>query len=99
MTIRVLPESVIEPGDASKKVLETNVSKARSYSDASTSNKSQKGTHIKIGTSTGVLGSDGIMVLDCGDTNNTSGHIGDDTYSGSYFNIYVNGKPAKARCR
>lgn len=80
--------------------VERNLSKARRYSDGSLgSGGSKAGTYIQNGTAVGVIGSDGIVVVVCDPGTNTAGRIGDDTQSGNYFNVVVNGKLAKARCK
>ena len=97
--VRILNDAVPDGSETNQNSLERNRAKARRYSDGSSSSGSKAGTFVKIGTSVGVVGPDGVIVLVCDDTNNIAGHIGDDTQSGNVFAIVVNGKLAKARCK
>ena len=97
-TILVLPDGS-NAETARENSLERNMNKARRYSDDGSGRKGQKGTFIKIGTAVGVMGSDGVVVYVCDDTNNAAGRIGDDTQAGNVFTVMVGGKPVKARCK
>lgn len=102
-TVLILPDNLSEGAETARDSLEKTRSKARRYSDGETGgrvgNGAKAGAFVKIGTSVGVVGSDGVVVFVCDDTNNTAGHIGDDTQSGNVFSIVVNGKLTKARCK
>lgn len=85
--------------EASRANLERNRDKAHRYSDGGLSAAGKAGTFVKIGTEMGIVGSDGVIVVTCDATNNTAGRIGDDTQSDNFFNVVVNGKIVKARCK
>jgi hypothetical protein len=76
-----------EPGrvDTTRERLEENRAKARSY--------------MKGETPVGMVGQDGLMVVNCRDVDSVSGRIGDDTQSGSVISIFQNGKQVKVRCK
>jgi hypothetical protein len=97
----VRPPIEAAPGtiEATRSNLERNRDKAHRYSEDGSSAAGKTGTFVKIGTEVGVVGSDGVIVVTCESTNNTAGRIGDDTQSGNYFSVVVNGKLAKARCK
>jgi len=82
--ILVLPNRDATKVETSREQLEINRSKAHSY--------------MKGETPVGMVGPDGLLVVDCVDTGNVSGRVGDDT-NGGIINIYRKGKPVKARCR
>lgn len=71
-----------------------NLDRARRYAGTT---GGKPGTSVKFGTSTGVVGADGVVVVACDDSN-IAGRIGDDTQSGNVFAIVVKGKLVKARC-
>ncbi|MDP2785172.1 MAG: hypothetical protein Q8O38_11360 [Sulfurimicrobium sp.] len=98
-TVLKLPDNAPDGTETARDSLEKNRSKARRYSEGDTGNGGKAGTYVKIGTSVGVVGSDGVVVFVCDDTNNTAGHIGDDTRSGNVFSIVINGNLVKARCK
>lgn len=85
------PQVLIVPGQESGRVdttrerLEENRAKARSY--------------MKGETPVGMVGQDGLMVVNCRDVDSVSGRIGDDTQSGSVISIFQNGKQVKVRCK
>lgn len=85
--------------DNSRLNLERNLNKSRQYSESSSYSHEKVGTHVKSGTSVGVMGADGVLVFNCEKTNNTMGRIGDDSLSGNIFNISINNKTLKARCK
>lgn len=93
----IYPET--SSNDNSRLNLERNLNKSRQYSESPSYSHEKAGTHIKNGTSVGVMGSDGVLVFNCEKTNNTMGRIGDDSLPGSIFNISVNNKTLKARCK
>lgn len=97
-TIVILPDGSSTETDRENS-LARNRSKARQYSEEGAGRKGQKGTFVKIGTAVGVMGSDGVVVYVCDDTNNAAGRIGDDTQPGNVFTVMVGGKPVKARCK
>lgn len=102
-----LPAAVIVPTDqapgidsSKRQNIERNLGKARSYLDGGgTGSGSKAGTYVQMGTSVGIIGSDGVVVFDCSDTSNTAGRIGEDLQPGSEFIVVINGKKQKARCR
>jgi len=85
------PQILIVPGrDPSKpetprERVEDNRSKARSY--------------MKGETPAGMVGADGLLVVNCRDVDSVAGRIGDDTQSGSIISIFQNGKQVKVRCK
>lgn len=85
--------------EASRANLERNRERAQRYSDGAVSAAGKTGTFVKIGTEVGVVDAEGVIVVTCDATNNTAGRIGDDTQSGNFFSVVVNGKLAKARCK
>ena len=97
--VQILIENAPNGVDTNQSNLEKNRNKARQYSEGVSSGGGKPGTHVKIGTSAGVVGADGVVVVVCDDTSNTAGRIGDDTQSGNIFAVVINGKLAKARCR
>lgn len=97
-TVLILPDNAPDGTGTARDSLERNRSKARRYSDGETG-VGKAGTYVKIGTSVGVVGSDGVIVFVCDETNNVAGRIGDDTQTGNVFAVVVNGKMAKARCK
>ena len=102
-TVLIVPDNAPAGAETDRgNSLERNRAKARRYSDGDASgggSVGKPGTYIKIGTSVGVVGPDGVVDFVCDETNNVAGRIGDDTQSGNVFAIVVNGKLAKARCK
>jgi hypothetical protein len=98
-TVQILIDNTEDGSDTNQRSLEKNRNKARRYSDSVSGSGSKPGTYVKIGTSVGVVGPDGVVVFVCDDTNNIAGRIGDDTQSGNFFSVVVNGKQVKARCK
>ena len=98
-TVQLLTDTPSDTLDANQSNLEKNRNKARQYADGGIGSGAKPGTYIKLGTSTGVIGKDGVVVFVCEETNNTVGRIGDDTQSGNIFSVLVNGKLVKARCK
>lgn len=102
-----LPTAVIIPTDQApgtdssrRQNTERNLGKARGYLDGGGAGSGSKaGTYVQLGTSVGVVGSDGVIVFDCSVTSNTAGRIGEDLHSGSEFVVVIGGKKQKARCR
>jgi len=97
-TVLILPDNAPDGAGTTRDNLERNRGKARRYSDGETA-AGKAGTYVKIGTSVGVVGSDGVVVFVCDETNNVAGRIGEDTQSGNVFVVVINGKMAKARCK
>lgn len=100
------PAVIVVPGEpapgsmeSTREGVERNLGRARQYSEGATGSGAKAGTYVKIGTAVGVVGKDGVVVMVCDETNNTAGRIGDDTQSGNMFNVVINGKVAKARCK
>lgn len=85
------PQILIVPGqepgrvETTRERLEENRSKARSY--------------MKGETPVGMVGADGLLVVNCRDVDSVAGRIGDDTQSGSVISIFQNGKQVKVRCK
>ncbi len=85
------PQVLILPGrDPSKpetprERVEDNRAKARSY--------------MKGETPVGMVGADGLLVVNCRDVDSVAGRIGDDTQPGSIISIFQNGKQVKVRCK
>ena len=102
-TVLILPDNAPDGTETARDSLEKNRSKARRYSEGDTGNGGgnggKAGTYVKVGTSVGVVGPDGVVIFVCDDTNNIAGHIGDDTRSGNVFSIVINGNLVKARCK
>lgn len=103
-TVLILPDGVADGTETSRgESLERNRSKARQYSDGDVDgnrgNGGKAGTIVKMGTSVGAVGSDGVIVFVCDDTNNVAGRVGDDTKSGNVFSVVINGRLTKARCK
>jgi len=103
-TVLILPDGVSDGAETSRgEILERNRSKARQYSDGdidgNKGNGGRTGTIVKMGTSVGAVGSDGVIVFVCDDTNNVAGRVGDDTKSGNVFSVVINGRLTKARCK
>lgn len=82
---------LIQPGrdparmETPRERMEANRSKARSY--------------MKGETPVGMVGADGLMLVNCRDVDSVSGRIGDDTQSGSVITLFQNGKQVKVRCK
>lgn len=98
-TVLILPENTSDGAGTARESLEKNRSKAHRYSEGEASGSGRTGTYVKIGTSVGIVGSDGVVVFACDETNNIAGRIGDDTQPGNVFFVIINGKQAKARCK
>lgn len=103
-TVLILPDGVSDGAETTRgEILERNRSKARQYSDGdidgNKGNGGKTGTIVKMGTSVGAVGSDGVIVFVCDDTNNVAGRVGDDTKSGNVFSVVINGRLTKARCK
>ena len=98
-TVLIMPDNAPDGTGTARDSLEKNRGKARRYSEGEAGGVGKAGTYVKTGTSVGVVGSDGVVVFVCDDTNNIAGRIGDDTQSGNVFAIVINGKLAKARCK
>ena len=98
-TVQILIDNTVSGVETNQSNLEKNLNKARQYSEGASNTGGKSGTRLKVGTSVGVVGADGVVVVVCDDTNNTAGHIGDDTQSGNIFSIVINGKLSKARCK
>lgn len=85
------PQTLILPGrelgkpETSRERVEDHRSKARSY--------------MKGETPAGMVGADGLLVVNCRDVDSVAGRIGDDTQSGSIISIFQNGKQVKVRCK
>ena len=85
--------------DTPPNAAERSANKARRYLDGSSASGVKPGTTIKSGSAVGVVGTDGVVVFACDDTNNIAGRIGDDSQSGNLLTIELNGKLVKARCK
>lgn len=83
--ILILPERDPSKVETTRERLEDHRSKARSY--------------MKGETPVGMVGTDGLMVVNCRDVDSVSGRIGDDTQSGGIISIFQNGKQVKVRCK
>ena len=98
----ITSQPVMEPdGDAktTRDNLNRNLAKARRYSQDQQDEPGSTGKFFEFGTTTGVMGKDGVIVMACNGVNNNAGRIGDDTQSGSVFTVMVKGKPYQARCK
>ena len=86
-----LPQILTPPGrdparvETPRERVEANRSKAHSY--------------MKGETPVGMVGADGLMLVNCRDVDSVSGRIGDDTQSGSVITLFQNGKQIKVRCK
>ena len=91
----------IPPDNRSKarESVSRNLSKARRYGQDQQDESTNKGKFTQIGTTIGVVGKDGVMLIVCDGVNNNAGRIGDDTQSGNVFSIIINGKTTMARCK
>jgi len=85
------PQVLILPGrdpgkpETPRERVEDHRSKARSY--------------MKGETPVGMVGADGLLVVNCRDVDSVAGRIGDDTQPGSIISIFQNGKQVKVRCK
>ena len=76
-----------------------NVNKAQRYLMDQDDGPTNSGKFTQSGTTMGVMGKDGVILMVCDGVNNTAGRIGDDTQSGNVLTILINGKPTPARCK
>jgi hypothetical protein len=90
-----------EPGtpEARRENMNRNLDKAQGYSSGNTSRGGKAGTFISLGTAVGVTGPDGVLVVSCDATNNAAGRIGNDDGPGGTFDVVLNGKLVRARCK
>jgi len=90
-----------EPGSAEARHenVTRNIEKAQGYSGGNGTRGGKAGTYISLGTSVGVPGPDGVLVISCDPTNNSAGRIGNDDGPGSAFDLVLNGKVVRARCK
>lgn len=92
---------VAEPGsaEARRENMSRNIEKAQGYSGGGSGRGGKAGTFVSVGTAVGVPGPDGVLVVSCDTTSNAAGRIGNDDVSGSTFNLVLNGKLVRARCK
>ena len=76
-----------------------NVNKAQRYLTDQDDEPTNSGKFTRSGTTMGVMGKDGVILIVCDGVNNTAGRIGDDTQPGNVLTILINGKPTPARCK
>lgn len=90
-----------EPGSAEARHenVTRNIEKAQGYSGGGSARGGKAGTFISLGTAVGVPGPDGVLVVSCDATNNAAGRIGSDEAPGNAFDVVVNGKLVRARCK
>lgn len=105
-SILVIPNQETDSKESNLNNLERNRNKARKYSTGETAgaegigkNSGKAADYLRDRTLTGVVGTDGVLVVICAGADNASGFIGDTTASGSVFTIMINGKAVKARCK
>jgi hypothetical protein len=93
--------SSVPPDNRSKasENVSRNLNKARRYAQDQQDGPTNKCKFAQFGTTTGVLGKDGVMLIVCDGVNNNAGRIGDDSQSGNVFSIIINGKTTMARCK
>jgi hypothetical protein len=90
-----------EPGtpEARRENMNRNIDKAQGYSGGTSARGGKSGTFISLGTAVGVAGPDGVLVVSCDATNNAAGRIGNDDGPGGSFDVVLNGKLVRARCK
>lgn len=85
------PQILIVPG--------RDPAKAETPREKAEANRSKARSYMKGETPAGMVGADGLPVVNCRDVDSVSGRIGDDTQSGSIISIFQNGRQVKARCK